>query len=241
MDIARAEALMAEGWPAAETCAVDGWVCQFDAGVTRRANSVLPSAWLGADPDRALAEVEGLYRDRRLPPIFKVSPAALPMDLDARLAQRGYREEGRALVLGRSLTGAATEPQLPVWLGREATPAWSSICHGDGPERTVREAIVGRIRRPCVFAVAEVDRAAAAAGLGVVLEELFLVTALVTLPAHRRKGAARAVLAALVGRAAESGCRDLILQVEADNPPARRLYAGLGWSELYGYAYRVSP
>ncbi|WP_119167244.1 GNAT family N-acetyltransferase [Algihabitans albus] len=236
--ITRAEARMAEGWPAAERLVCDGWTCQLDAGVTRRANSVLPLTWQGGDPEAAITRAETLYRGRGLRPIFKISPVTQPADLDARLAQRGYREEGQALVLGRPLAGAEAEPQRPVRLDRNATKVWSEICHGGGPERAVREAIVGRISRPCIFAVAEVGGEAAAAGLGVVLEDLLLITALVTRPAQRRRGAARAIIAALVSAAAERGVRDLILQVEADNPPAQALYAGLGWSELYAYAYR---
>ena len=77
-EISRAEALMAEGWPAAETRRVADWICQLDAGVTRRANSVLPLNWTDADPETAIARVEALYRTKGLPPVFKISPAACP-------------------------------------------------------------------------------------------------------------------------------------------------------------------
>lgn len=230
---------MAEGWPAAETRTVAGWICQIDAGVTRRANSVLPLDWKGVDPEAAIAEVEAFYRAKGLPPVFKTSPAARPKDLDACLAARGYGEEGQALVLGRALAGAETVPRLPVRLKETLTPSWAEICHGTGPDRAVRDAIVGRIRRPHRFALADVGSEAAAAGLGVVLEDWFLITALVTRPTLRRRGAARAVIAALADFALQSGARRLVLQVEIDNPPARNLYAGLGWAQLYSYAYRV--
>ncbi len=238
-EVARAEALMAEGWPAAETRRIGEWICQLDAGVTRRANSVLPLGGTDADPETAIVQVEALYSTKGLPPVFKISPAACPKDLDARLAARGYREEGHALVLGRLIAGAETAPQVPVRLEDRLTPLWAEICHGTEPDRAVRDAIVGRIRRPHRFALAEADGEAAAAGLGVVLDDWLLITALVTRPALRRRGAARAVIAALAGFAAGSGARRLILQVERDNLPARSLYAGLGWAQLYSYAYRV--
>lgn len=243
-DIRRAEALMAEGWPARETERIAGWSCGFDAGVTRRANSVLPLAWTGHSGDRseldaAIDRVEAAYAARGLPPIFKLAPGAEPPELEARLAARGYGAEGHALVLGRPLAGAETTPALPVQVTAVPDAAWSDIVHGGGPERAARAAIVGRIRRPRLFATVALDDAPAAGGLGVVLDELLLVTALVTRPGLRRRGAARAVLAALCRDAAAQGVADLILQVEADNPPALRLYEGLGWRRLYAYAYRA--
>ena len=48
-------------------------------------------------------------------------------------------------------------------------------------------------------------------------------------PAHRRRGLAREVMAALVDWAAERGASTAYLQVLADNAPALALYAGLGF------------
>jgi GNAT superfamily N-acetyltransferase len=230
---------MADGWPPAETETRAGWTCGFDAGVTRRANCVLPLAFAGSDPDPEIDGVEAAYVGRGLPAIFKLAPGARPDGLDARLAARGYAEEGHALVLGRPLAGADAEPALPVALAEAPDRAWADIVNGQGAERPVRDAIVGRIRRPRLFATADVDGTPAAGGLGVVLDELLLVTALVTCPARRRRGAARAVLAALCRASGAHGVARTILQVEVDNPPARALYASLGWSELYRYAYHA--
>ena len=58
------------------------------------------------------------------------------------------------------------------------------------------------------------------------------------LPEQRRRGVARALLAALAGWASAQGAQRLYLQVERDNEPARRLYAGLGFEEAYRYHYR---
>jgi ribosomal protein S18 acetylase RimI-like enzyme len=238
-EIRRAEALMAEGWPAARTRRIAGWTCGFDAGVTRRANSVLPLAWDGGGLDAAIDQVEAAYDTYGLPPIFKLAPGALPAGLDARLAARGYGEEGHALVLGRPLAGAETRPALPVRLETAPPEGWAEIVNGVGSERPVRDAIVGRIARPRLFAVAEAEGAPAAGGLGVVLDGLLLVTALVTRPEARRRGAARSVVAALAAAGARQGTDELILQVETDNLPARTLYARLGWRERYRYAYRA--
>ena len=53
--------LMNQGWPAADSTELDGWLVRRNAGVTLRANSVLP-ANAPFDLGKALDYVENLYR-----------------------------------------------------------------------------------------------------------------------------------------------------------------------------------
>jgi N-acetylglutamate synthase len=57
--------------------------------------------------------------------------------------------------------------------------------------------------------------------------------------AHRRRGYGHALVRGMLGWAAERGARHAYLQVVAANTPARRLYAGLGFREVYRYWYRI--
>ena len=61
-------------------------------------------------------------------------------------------------------------------------------------------------------------------------------------PAHRRRGAARLLLGAVIDRARADGARTLFLEVGADNPGARTLYDSLGF-EVVGRraAYYARP
>ena len=61
-----------------------------------------------------------------------------------------------------------------------------------------------------------------------------------TLPEARRRGAARAILAALAGWGLERGARRAYLLVTGSNAPANALYARLGFSRAYGYRYRIA-
>ena len=56
-------------------------------------------------------------------------------------------------------------------------------------------------------------------------------------PAHRRRGLARTIMAALVAWGAERGATTAYLQVLGDNAPALALYAGLGFTTHHAYAY----
>ena len=63
-----------------------------------------------------------------------------------------------------------------------------------------------------------------------------------TLPAARRRGVSRALLAALQARAAELGYRDLQLETGLAQPEAMQLYESDGWHRITPYGhYKDSP
>ena len=58
------------------------------------------------------------------------------------------------------------------------------------------------------------------------------VLSLGVLPAARRRGVGRALLAAVVAEAERRGLASVVLEVAAANTPARRLYAGAGFVQV---------
>jgi N-acetylglutamate synthase len=69
-----------------------------------------------------------------------------------------------------------------------------------------------------------------------------VVTTAVEVDAGRqRQGLGRALTAALAAASARQGARRVLLQVEADNAPARALYARCGFRDAHRYHYRVAP
>ena len=69
----------------------------------------------------------------------------------------------------------------------------------------------------------------------------FAAPDVVTDPEHRRQGYGTALLYRIFAWAQQFGATNAALQVQADNAPARALYARLGFREVYRYWYRVSP
>lgn len=63
----------------------------------------------------------------------------------------------------------------------------------------------------------------------VTLDEAEVLT-LATAPAHRRRGLARATLAAFLDHVAKAGATRVFLEVDADNAAARALYGQAGFS-----------
>jgi len=238
------EDLGADAWPAATTAWLEGWRLGLDAGVTRRANSVLPNAASPVgDADVLIGEVERRYLAQGLCPCFKLTAAAEPADLDQRLERRGYRAEGHSLVLvadARAVTPPLA-PQITIALDDRPTQAWLEACWPAAQhagERAARQGIVERLRLPRAFGLARHDGVPAGAALAVAARGWVGLTAVHTLPEHRRRGVAHGLLRALAAWARGQGAGRLYLQVERDNAPARRLYARLGFTEDYAYHYR---
>jgi GNAT superfamily N-acetyltransferase len=64
---------------------------------------------------------------------------------------------------------------------------------------------------------------------------------LFVLPAHRRLGVGRALLASIRAAAIASGALRLVLQTEDDNDPALRLYTDSGYAPIKGYCSLMLP
>ncbi|GAB3448495.1 GNAT family N-acetyltransferase [Actinophytocola sediminis] len=239
--------LLCRGWPALAESAVDGWLVRVSAGVTQRANSVVP---LGepAEVDRAVAEVERVYAAAGLPAVFQVGPAARPADLDARLAVRGYTTGSPTLVqvadVATVLAGLAGAP-VPVTVSGEPDEEWLDLWwRVDGRGDAAALAVATRILTggPARYATARGadGRAAAVARLALVGEWGGLYC-LAVRPDARRQGLAAAVTRALAASAESGGVRRLWLQVREENAAARALYAGTGFTTTARYHYRTQP
>jgi N-acetylglutamate synthase len=232
--------LMRRGWPALEESTVDGWLARFSGGVTQRANSVLPLA-APSCVESALSTVEAAYAARGLPAVFQLGPTVRPVDLDARLAARGYAygsptvvmTAASAEVLGRLPAGAAW-----VTVADEPDEAWMDLwwrVDGRGDERA--RSVARRILTagPARYATAWDGAGAAAVARLALVDGWGGLYCVAVRPDARRRGLAAATTRALV---ADGGVGDCWLQVRAENEPALALYRGAGFTEVARYHYR---
>ncbi len=243
----RVEAAAQRAWPALEEVPVGDWLVRLSGGYTKRANSVNPRVGAPAEPPEdvveRIAHCEALYRSGGLPPIHRLTPFTRPANLDGLLAERGYGlldpTAVQMLDLGAwrpPLGRAAGRPdELPI----ERFLALHAACHGRDGVAPLHRAIVERVDRPLLAMAWTVEGRAAACGLAVLDGDLVGVFDLVTHPAQRRKGYARALMVGLLDRGRRRGARVSYLQVVEANSPALALYASLGYVPLYHYWYRV--
>ncbi|MGW3247684.1 GNAT family N-acetyltransferase [Streptomyces sp. NPDC001070] len=240
--------LASRGWPARETARLGDWTLRAAGGFTRRANSVLPLGDPGVPLTEAAARVARWYGDRGLPAYVQVTTGG--EDSDEGLAQAldrlGWTAEGHTLLRTAALAPIADLPGAEaVRLSREVDAAWLARYHrtGDLGDEALKVLTGG----PSVwFATVPgdddaTDAGPAAIGRCVVDGRFASFGAVEVGPAHRRRGLASAVMAALARKALDEGASGAYLQVETDNDGARALYDRMGFTTHHAYHYRRGP
>jgi ribosomal protein S18 acetylase RimI-like enzyme len=242
------EQTVLDAWPAVETCDQEGWRLRSSGGPTHRGNSVATfgahgSTTLEARIDRA----EAWYRERERPAMFQLGPCAAPAGLDAALEARGYARTGEAVfssalasvVVARSAVDAST---LSARVEPEPGDVWLELTARASRFASTHDVLLGFLQRlgsRCRYVTVFAGHEPAAVCMGIRSERRMGVYAMLTLPLHRRRGAARRALQALAQSGLEAGIPQLYLLVERENAAARALYSRCGFGDVYGYHYRV--
>jgi GNAT superfamily N-acetyltransferase len=236
-------------WPALRQVLDDGWVLRFAEGHTKRANSVNPTYPCFGDVEAKIARAEAWYRAHGLRTVFRLTPLAEPVDLDQRLAARGYDAiETSCALYHPDLAQVAVPGRVgTVELRLDPTPdagwldAYLSLNPLMPPEAATLRRMLDAIVPARQFAWFHDAGQPLAAAFAVVQGDLMGTYDVVTAEAARRRGLMRALLAHLTGWARRCGARRGQLFVVAANAPAQGLYHGLGYTELYRYHYRRAP
>ncbi|MGW6489935.1 GNAT family N-acetyltransferase [Streptomyces sp. NPDC055056] len=227
----------ARAWRPVESERLGDWELRAAGGFTRRANSVLPLGDPGVPLDDALTVVRDWYGDRGLPAYIQTSTGAEGTQelLCAALEARGWSSEVTAELWIGALAPLADREAPEVALSRTADASWL----GRYQRKGVGEVALRVLRSGPSVWFATVPGAEgeppAAIGRCVVDGRWAGFAAVEVDPAHRRRGLATAVMAALADRALAEGASAAWLQVETDNTAARTLYTGLGFSAHHAY------
>ena len=230
--------LAAAAWPPAHVDEREGWRLFGAPGVSsRRVNCALPPAGATDVPD----EVVAWFAERGLSACVRLSPEEQLVELDARLAGRGWAEDSATDVLvGRpEQVRDVFAPEHHV--ARVGLDEWLAAWRRFGLRRSGEPAAADVIRRidgETVPLVATRDGEEAGIGLVVLQDGWSIVFEVAVAPEHRRRHVARSLVRAWADAAGDRGMQ---LQVERDNAPGHALYAAAGFRLSHGYHYRVAP
>jgi N-acetylglutamate synthase len=229
-------------WPALQNVFCDGWVFRVSGGYTKRANSANALAPTGSFP-AVLRAAEAFYAAQHLPTIFRLSPLAGP-EPDSVLDGKGFRAIDETIVMVADLDADATAV-AGVAIAAIPDAAWRqgfADANAVAPaKRGVHDRMLAAITLPAAFATLSEDGQPLAYGLAVVERGMVGLFDIVTVPAARRRGAGRRLVASLVAWGWSKGAAAAYLQVVATNAPAIALYEKFGFREAYRYHYRVRP
>jgi ribosomal protein S18 acetylase RimI-like enzyme len=237
------EQVASNAWVAEETERFGGWLLRANAGVTRRANSVLP---LGPPPpphDEAIEKVIDFYKERNLIPRFQMTEFSKPIELDRDLSERGF-SVGLQVEIHTAAINHLTQKEttFDVLVSNDISDGWMSVySESSGYEESSMETRKGLMKRTTLqkgFAIAKIDRELAGVGFGVVEGKWLGLFNIAVHPSMRGRGVALAVNIALAEWGHQRGARSAYLQVESENIPALKLYSKLGFQHAYTYWYR---
>ncbi|MBL8518354.1 MAG: GNAT family N-acetyltransferase [Betaproteobacteria bacterium] len=222
----------------------DEWVLRASGTDTRRANSVTQLG-RGTLP---LAEkidcCERWYADAGQPATFRLTSALSPPELDALLEARGYSVVTPSHMMCCALDQVSEAEPPPQIVERTARQGIADLhrLKGSAPaliERDqTRQARWTSPERHLAFMEAGEVRACGLVRVEGPWAGLFNMR---TAAAHRGRGIASALVAALLAWAHGQGARQAFLQVERGNDAAVRLYRRAGFDPRYDYHYRVKP
>ena len=242
-DVVSLELAADAAWPAPTRATLGDWLLRSAAGWTGRANSALPIG----DPDRpleaAIDAIEAWYAERGQPALVN-TPLPLAAPVGAALDDRGWTARPLTLVQTAPLAPLISDDGSGVSLAKAPGDEWLAIAQArkKALPTEARQVLTGppEVR----FASVYDGDTLIAIGRGAVVgeERRWLHLGLIeVVPAHRRRGLARKVTAALAGWAAELAATDAFLQVEERNTAAVTLYGAMGFTTHHSYLTREQP
>lgn len=235
-DIESLERATVAGIAPPEVLEIGGWLVAIDDGSISRAKSAVP---LRHDLDSSdLGAVEAAYRERGLPPAFRLAEAAGLKALTAEVLRRGYRSTQTTVVMTAPAVSVAELAAPFADLLDHPDEAWGQVFLGegfdpiDGAHRVKRlsespDALYGAVREGGrTVAVGVVTFGYGWAGIHGMRTSI-----------DRRGAGFASRLLALFGAAAQARQVDRVfLQVEESNP-AQNLYRRAGFEEAWRYRY----
>ncbi|WP_058755074.1 GNAT family N-acetyltransferase [Sphingomonas endophytica] len=222
--------------PPAERTRIGDWWAARSGGGSRRINAA-SAVTADALLDRSvLARIDAHYAAAGLPTIVRVTD--LTCSATDWLDAEGFAgPEGATRTLMRQ--GGGGHRWSGAVVADHAGPCWLAARRHLAPGASDPTEMAARLSVPAGYARLEEGGAVRAIGYVALHDGIAVIEAVGTDPAARRRGHARAIVAALIGWADRHGAAHIALQVEETNAPARALYAAMGFAtDLYGYHYR---
>lgn len=231
-------------WPARHTLEIGGWLMRFTDGYSHRGNSVSATGFHGHDVYAQIAVAEIAYFSRGLQPLFQITPLTQPGNLEKILIDRGYICEAPTNVMIAKTTLLRDLPSSDAVLSDEPNAAFKSLVisgshsYADGCERLDT---LARVTAPHIHASISDGDIGIACGMCVAMKDWAGINLMRTQTSYRRNGYAMRILSSLARWAEDAGAKNLYLQVEQDNAPARALYAKAGFKGAYSYRFYRAP
>jgi len=218
------------------TLEIGGWLVPLDNGTIGRAKSAVPLRHdIGPE---AIGEIADAYRERGLEPGFRIADVASLEAVQNELARRRFTPRQPTIFKTGATSELAAFSKASANILAAPDAAWGAVFLGDGFDPADgAHRIAALTRSPdAIYGSAGEDGETFAVGVMSFGATWAGIHGMRTAPAHRGRGYASAILAALGRAALARGFERVFLQVEDANP-ARRIYRRAGFTQVWQYHY----
>jgi GNAT superfamily N-acetyltransferase len=215
---------------------IGGWLVPLDDGTIGRAKSAVP---LSHELDAAAVdEIVEAYRSRGLPPAFRLADVPGLDAVRAAVARHGLAGQQPTVMKLGEAAGLAALSDGPARLLDRPDEAWGAVFLGEGFDPVDGAHRIAALSRSpgALYGAAGEGGGTHAVGVASFGAAWAGVHGMRTLPAHRGRGHAAAILGILGRAMAQRGMARAFLQVEEANP-ARRIYRRAGFTPAWTYRY----
>lgn len=228
-------------WPGIKVEWDGSWVRRAAGGYTKRANSTQcfdPDDFEDADL-RVISAASWMIR-HGIKPVFRTTPLSSP-ELNLTLDEAGWQTIDHSHLYAMEL--GEHEPDAEAQLLPVLDPKFLAVAQKlqgyDDAMMAAMQALFAAFTVPATGVVLTRDGEPVASAIMAVADGIVITGNVVTDPARRRQGLARAMMHTGLAWARGEGAHFAALNVQADNEAAKALYAGLGYTHQYDYSYRI--
>lgn len=237
------EELSLNAWVSLQTVLYDGWIIRFANGYTKRANSVNPLYPTHLNVPEKLQFCEKLYHERKLPVVFKITPAVYPRNLDDILNECGYQKDSPTSVQTMDLKKINLQLSFETDAQEHLTDEWlDSYCEmssiSEIQKGTLQKILLNIVPSHCFVSIKSGSRVVAC-GLGVLQSDFLGLFDIVTDKDFRNHGYGNKIVKSILAWGKHRKAKNAYLQVMVDNASALHLYSKIGFKERYQYWYRI--
>jgi len=237
------EEIVLNQWQPLQTILYDGWVLRFADGYTKRANSINPIFFSNEDIKEKIKHCEETYAAHQLKTVFKMTPFIQPENLDEILETEGYAVLDHTSVQRLDLKQVKQPTIQTVRIDEHVGDEWiEQFCLLNSVDEKHKQTMKRMLSNRCLekgFFSLIYNGEIVACGLGMVERKVLGIFDIVTSHKYRNQGLGEQLLLNILRWGKDRGAEHSDLAVLLNNEPALRLYAKLGYKEIYQYWYRV--
>lgn len=243
-DVLLFQELAHRAWLARDTVVHKGWLVRVSEGVTKRANSVMPISYRGANLEKDISIVYKLYKDNNLPLIFQIPDYFEPPNLVEYLQNSEFLITDETIVMSTEIEQdnfSLDKDGFDVVIEHDVDVKWyqalKRLADIDSSKLEGFRKIISRTYNEKITCSVMKDNHPVGIVLGVIEKPYIGIFDLVVHLDYRRQGIGEFIMRIMMSYAQKSKLQTMYLQVEANNLPAVKLYKKLNFQERYRYRY----